>query len=245
MDFGKSIERLNMKIVFFSDLHGNIYSFQSFLNWVQKSKIEHCYFLGDVFGYYYYQNEILNILRNSTNITCLLGNHDQYFLDLLQDHDLEEKLIKKYGNSYKNITDKISQENIEFLKKLPRHLTFQKENKRIALYHASPRDYLNERIYPDTMIDNEADYIGYDYVILGHTHHKMVRKIQSALILNPGSLGQQRDGKGASALILDLAKDSYEFITFAYDIDQLVKDIRKYDIGNHKLEEVLLRKGNT
>jgi putative phosphoesterase len=234
-----------MKIVFFSDLHGNIYSFQSFLNWLQDSGMDHCYFLGDVFGYYYYQNEILDILRNNTNITSLLGNHDQYFLDLLQDDSLEEKLIKKYGNSYKNIKKRISNENVNFLKKLPEHLSFSVNNKKISIYHASPRNFLYERIYPDTEIDNEADYTKYDYVILGHTHHKMVKKLNSTFIFNPGSLGQQRDGKGASALVLDLMNGSYEFITFEYEINKLVNDIKRYDAGNDKLEEVLFRKGKS
>ncbi len=231
-----------MKYVFFSDLHGNKYAFESFLQWIQTSEVDHCYFLGDVFGYYYYQNEILDLLRGNKGITCLLGNHDQYFLELLKNAELEGSLVLKYGNSYRGIKNKISEENINFLKKLPTHLSLKVNNKTLSLYHASPKDYLEERVYPDTMIENESDYAGNDYVILGHTHHKMVKKINGTTILNPGSLGQQRDGKGISALILDLNADQYEFITFEYDIDKLVEDIHKYDYGNTKLETVLYRK---
>jgi putative phosphoesterase len=232
-----------MKIIFFSDLHGNKYSFQVFLDWVQEQNIDHLYFLGDVFGYYYYQNEILDILRQNRNITSLLGNHDQFFLDLFENKELEEQLIRKYGNTYRNIKERISPENVKFIQNLPTHLSFTLCNKTFSIYHASPRNYLEERIYPDTIIDNEQDYVGNDYVILGHTHHKMVKKLNSTVILNPGSLGQPRDGKGCSELVLDLSEDSYKFISFDYDVDKLVQDIKKYDCGNYKLEEVLFRKG--
>ena len=66
-------------------------------------------------------------------------------------------------------------------------------------------------------------------VILGHTHHKMVRKIGNTLVINPGSIGQQRDGKGCTALLFNSEFFDFQFIEIAYDKTHLINDIMMYD----------------
>lgn len=232
-----------MKIAFFSDIHGNIYSFEKFLIDIHSNEIDYLFFCGDIFGYYYYQNEILDCLRKNGELCkCILGNHDKMFLDLLEDKLDEESLILNYGNSYKGICKKISQENIDFLKSVPSIRYFNIQGQKIAITHGSLSDNLNGRIYPNTAIDSEDLYKQYDYVILGHTHHKMVRTVGETYIINPGSIGQQRDGKGCSYLVLDLDNGYFNFKTIEYDVQRLVMDIDKKDNGNYKLKEVLTRR---
>lgn len=232
-----------MKIAFVADIHGNICAFEEFLLDIEKNKIDTFFFCGDIFGYYYQQNKIIDLLRDKNNLCkCILGNHDKMFLDLLDGKISDTNLIIKYGNSYKDITNKISQENIEFLKTLPVKLEVKIQDKKIVICHGSLTDNLNGRIYPDTVIDNIDLYTRYDYVILGHTHHKMIRKIKSTYVINPGSIGQQRDGKGSSYLILDLDKNKFEFKIIEYDIQKLIYEINYNDLGNEKLREVLRRK---
>lgn len=230
-----------MKIIFFSDIHGNKYALTSFLKECKELKPDLIIFCGDVFGYYYYQNEIIDIFRKNSFIT-LLGNHDQYFLDILDGNIDSEHLISKYGNSYKDIKHKISDDNVNFIKTLKSKFELEIDGYKIGVFHGSPTDYLNGRIYPDTEINTIKDYTCYDYVILGHTHHKMEKKIGSTIILNPGSIGQQRDGKGCSYLVLDTKTGVYEFKLISFDIDKLIYDIDYYDQGNIKLKEVLFRK---
>lgn len=232
-----------MKLVFVSDVHGNIYAFEKFLMDIEKYKVDAVFFCGDIFGYYYHQNKIIDLLRRKQTLCkSLLGNHDKLFLDLLEGNISDESLIDKYGNSYKDIVDKISQANIAYLKSLPEKIELDIQNKKIVLCHGSLEDNLNGRIYPDTSIENAELYTKYDYVILGHTHHKMVRKIRETYIINPGSIGQQRDGKGCSYLILDLDKNKFEFKIIEYDLQKLVSEINYYDDGNERLKEVLIRK---
>lgn len=232
-----------MKIIFFSDIHGNKYALSSFLKELKKIKPEIVVFCGDVFGYYYYQNEIIDCFRKNEFVT-LLGNHDQYFLDLLCGNMESEYLISRYGNSYKNIQEKITDENIEFLKTLKPKYEIEADGYKIGVFHGSPSNHLNGRIYPDTEINETADYALYDYVILGHTHHKMERELETTIILNPGSIGQQRDGKGCSYLVLDTKTREYEFKLIEFEIERLINDIDYYDQGNVKLKEVLFRKAN-
>lgn len=230
-----------MKIAFFSDIHGNIYSFNSFLEDICNININKVIFCGDIFGYYYYCNDIINKIREN-NFFSILGNHDKMFLDIIDKKIDEVSLINKYGNSYRNIVNKISISNIQYLRTLNTHFIFKCSNKKIAVFHGSPYNELDGRIYPDTKITNTELYEKYDYVILGHTHHKMVKKTNNTIILNPGSLGQQRDGKGTSYLILDLEKNNFEFRIVRYNVNDLIKDIDLFDYGNNSLKEVLLRK---
>lgn len=230
-----------MKIVFLSDIHGNKYALSSFIAEMKLSKPDKIIFCGDIFGYYYYQNEIIDSFKEN-NIKMLLGNHDQYFLDILDGNADIDDLINKYGNSYNDIESRITSENIELLKSLSPSYDFVIDNYKIGIFHGSPYNPLNGRIYPDTEITETKLYEDYDFIILGHTHHKMVKKIKSTVILNPGSIGQQRDGKGASYLELDTITGEYEFKVIDFDIGRLIEDIDFYDQGNLKLKDVLFRK---
>jgi len=232
-----------MKIVFFSDIHGNKYVIPTFLREIKKENPDKIVFCGDIFGYYYYQNEIINFFRNS-NFIVLLGNHEQYFLDLLNGLVDMDLLIKKYGNSYCNIQNKISLENVKFIESLKPQYEFKADGCNIAVFHGSPEDNLNGRIYPDTVIKNTEYYSNYDYVVLGHTHHKMERKVGKCIVLNPGSIGQQRDGKGCSYLVLDTASQKYYFKIINFPVEKLIKDIDFYDPENLYLKEVLRRNIN-
>lgn len=231
-----------MKYVFFSDIHGNYYALEKFLVELELIGPDKCFFLGDIFGYYYDQNAIINALRNRQDLICLLGNHDKYFLDILENKICPDTLISKYGNSYKDIVSKISLNNIEFVKNLPQELEIRSEGLKIGLFHGTPDNPLNGRLYPDTIIQDPEVYKKYDYVILGHTHHKHVRKLGTTTIINPGSLGQQRDGKGCSYVILILPEGIVEYRQINFDIDKLVFDIHKNDGYNDNLISVLYRK---
>lgn len=233
-----------MKIIFFTDAHGNGYAIDEFFKDIKNVNADLIIFGGDIFGYYYQQEYIINKFKDN-NVKCLLGNHDRMFLELLQNKLDEKMLVKKYGNSYKNIKDKISQESVNFFKKLHTSYKMEVDDLKLFFTHGSLNDNINGRIYPDTMIENPDIYCEYDYVFLGHTHHKMQRKIRNTIIINPGSIGQQRDGKGCSYIVFDTLLREIEFKVVKYDKDRLKFDIKKNEKCKKmkgKLLEVLDRK---
>ena len=230
-----------MKIVFFADIHGNQYAFDSFLEQLKTEKPDKLVFCGDVFGYYYGQERILTEMRKMENLICILGNHDKYFLDILDGILDENILIPKYGNSYKQIGSKISIDNIQFLKSFIPFWDYEIDSIRIGAFHGSPENYLDARVYPDTEIMSESLYKEYQFVILGHTHHRMVRNVNNTLIINPGSLGQPRDGKGFSYLMFETGKGRFLYQKIEYDILKLFQEIDQNDNGNESLKAVLLR----
>lgn len=230
-----------MKIVVFSDIHGNQYAFREFLKDMEHIRPDQVIFLGDVFGYYYGQEEILSVLRKS-NYHCLLGNHDRYYLDLLNGKRNFDELCDRYGSGYRRNIGTISKENISFLRTLKPYLKSSYGSVRIAAFHGSPEEPLSGRIYPDKEIDLDAAYEKFDFIFLGHTHHKMKKMVGRTVIINPGSLGQQRDGKGCSYLELDTETLQSEFHTVEYPVMELISEVEKNDPRNSGLVEVLLRK---
>lgn len=234
-----------MKIIFFSDAHGNRYAVDRFFEDIKTTVYDMVIFGGDVFGYYYDQEYILNVLKKK-NIHCLLGNHDRMFLDLMEGKRNESVLVKKYGNSYKDIELKISKENINFLYSLHSIYEVNIDDLNLAFVHGSLDDALNGRIYPDTEIEDLSAYEKFDFVFTGHTHHKMIKKLgNGCTIINAGSIGQQRDGKGCSYVIFDTMNRPWDFRVCEYSRDKLLRDINeneKTEAMKKQLIEVLLRK---
>lgn len=232
-----------MNLIFFSDIHGNRYAFQAFLKELEIVPHDQVVFCGDVFGYYYYTNEIVEEMARR-NFRCLLGNHDRMLLNAAAGEYTAEQiatLVERYGSVYRDVKSTVSQTVLEFLKGLKPTLEIAADGLRIGVFHGTPDNPLNGRLYPDTEIVNPDYYTKYDYIVLGHTHHKMERYVQKALVINPGSLGQQRDGKGCSYLWLDTTSGEHVFHVVKYDRKHLTDDIYQYDDGNHRLMEVLWR----
>lgn len=235
-----------MRICFFSDIHGNILAFESFVRQAKEQKIDKWVFGGDAIGYYYHADEVIDYLRTH-EIKCLLGNHDKMFLELSEGVRDEKELIKKYGDSYCGIASKIKQENVEFLKSLDSSYEVNVNGCKLGFFHGGPRDFLNMRIYPDTLIDGIRELEKYDFVFTGHTHHKLVRAAGACTIINPGSVGQQRDGRGCSYIIFDTGSKSVQFYTIEYAREELVNEIKRLESQERmreRLIEVLFREAD-
>ncbi len=231
-----------MKLIFFSDIHGNLGAFQAFQRRCEQEHPDLVVFCGDVFGYYYQQERILTSLRESGWL-CLLGNHDRYFLDLLDGSRDVESLIQAYGTTYARClgTGAVSEKNLAFLRTWKPQAQIDADGLKIAAFHGSPSDPINGRVYPDTPIADAELYAPYDFVILGHTHHKMTRAVGGATVFNPGSLGQQRDGRGCSYMTFDTCTRSASFQLVEYNISPLLREIEANDPDKPFLASVLVR----
>ena len=229
--------------MFFSDIHGNSYAFEEFLKQSDKLGIDQYIFCGDIFGYYYGQNEIINKLRSMKNLHVVKGNHDQYYLDLVAGMEDEHVLVKKYGSSYKDSAEKITTANQDFVRNMPEYAVLYIEGKTIGVFHGSLTNPINGRVYPDSELLEKAGSDKYDYVIHGHTHYRMNRQIGSTTVINPGSIGQPRDTNGFSFATLILPSGKFDFHEVVWDRQLLLKDIEMNDRGNEKLKDILFRNG--
>ncbi|MCM1082003.1 MAG: metallophosphatase family protein [Clostridium sp.] len=226
-----------MKIVAFSDIHGNQYAFRKFLKELKKIDYDKLVFCGDVYGYYYGEHEIIDKFKNLHNFYPVRGNHDQLAINVTEGILSARDLFDKYGHSY----GMIDKNDIEFIRGFPIYRKEDWEGLKIGIMHGMPSDYLNGRIYPKDKIIDILQYEAYDIVICGHTHFRMVKQIDKTTIINVGSLGQQRDGKGFCYAEIILPEKEVYFHSIKYDMSELEQEIRKNDFNNEKLISILHR----
>ena len=217
-----------MKYAIFSDVHGNIDALKQFLIEIGPKSIGGVIFCGDIMGYYYHADEIISLLKSLPNLFNVQGNHDNNYLSSLKDDKLLDECIRNYGNSY---SSKLSKNNLQYLAQLPDKQTLNINGMHIGVFHGAPFNHLNGRIYPDTSLStDEIESINnYDVLFLGHTHYKMIKQIGDTYIINPGSLGQPRDGKGFGYCIFDFDHMACEFHNILIDISNILKEIDSYE----------------
>lgn len=207
-----------MVLAVFSDIHGNIDSLEKALNIMTTFRPDEYLFLGDMAGYYYYQNECIQMLKDLHNLTAIKGNHDDYFLKALDKPSRLNDLDQKYGKSYSLLYETLSEDSLSFFKSLPEYV----KTPIYEAYHGSPNNPLEEYVYTDTDIEFSTTV---PFLFLGHTHHPMVKKIEETLIVNPGSIGQPRDFNKGSFAIVDTEDKKVEHIRYAYNRLELEKKI--------------------
>ena len=211
----------------FSDIHGNQYTLSSMLNSIKNYNIKVYIFLCDICGYYYGQNECIEILEKLQNAYFLRGNHDQYWLDVLSGNRTIKELAMNYGNTYyKKLKDK----NVEFLKNTLLKIETEISGKKILGFHGGLNSYLEERIYPDMVEDYYKEHYyklcEYDYIFTGHTHYSFYKKMcERTIWINPGSLGQPRDGNGFRYCLVDFEDASFKMCSVKWDRMFMEKEV--------------------
>lgn len=233
-----------MKLLVFSDVHGNGYAFDAFIENIQQEEYDRIVFCGDIFGYYYDQKRIIEQLSQMKNLLWIKGNHDNYFYELYDDDADEEKYILKYGSTYSGIQERFSENEYHRISRLPDCLEMTIDQKKVGVFHGTPYDPLNGRLYPDTEIKEGSLYEKYDIVILGHTHCRMMRRYKDTLIVNSGSLGQPRDGNTFGYAIIDTKCLEVTFYDLFFDCSELYQQIKNRDPDLDKLIQVLERRKN-
>jgi predicted phosphodiesterase len=92
-----------------------------------------------------------------------------------------------------------------------------------------------EYIKPETpdeeiqnMIAEAMEPVEADFLVVGHSHIPMNRKLGNLTIINPGSVGQPRDEDiRASCAVFDTEKGEVEYLRLDYDIDSVCAKIKE------------------
>jgi putative phosphoesterase len=219
-----------MKICLFSDIHGNGLAFRAAYPMILSEGADINLFLGDLCGYYFDQEEILDGLLTLPNFEAVRGNHDQMFLDILYgDEVLRQNYLKKFGRSMENLLERNSKAVNQWLSGLSDHLIHPMES--VTATHGSPWDHLEGYVYPDSPLEKFSDFPE-TLFFLGHTHHRMVLAVGEKKIVNPGSLGQPRGGGWPSYAVMDYRSGEVFFREVPYDRTALLRQIEELD-GHH------------
>lgn len=211
------------RVTIISDIHGNLPAFKKFL---EKNNSDVLINAGDVVGYNPFPDECISLLKETRAIN-LLGDHEWCLLN--KNFSMMNPYAKKV---LEWCSEEISIENLNFIKNFNFLEKTDIENVKVAVCHGSPKDPLWEYVYPGTPANNLNELLanlGVNILILGHTHIPFVRKVKQGLIINPGSIGQPRDGNPSPSFItLEIEGNEVKNIKlnrFSYDITTVINKI--------------------
>ena len=227
-----------MKVAVVSDIHANRHAFEATLEAVAASEASELWCLGDLVGYGAEPDACVELAREHAAV-CLAGNHD---LAVTGEISLEE-FSRGASVAAQWTREVIHPENLDFLKTL----SPQGEESSVGLYHASPRDPVWEYVLSALLAElclnqqkNRICLIGHSHVALsfdrrdgelasGEPRREGTRLdiAEGEWLLNPGSVGQPRDGDARAAwLLLDLDEMEATFYRADYDIAGAAAAIR-------------------
>jgi len=232
-----------MKIAIISDIHGNYDALFAVLEKAKKESIDHLLILGDIVGYYYHPDKILNLLSH-WSFDIIKGNHEKILEDLIEDSSLSETIRLKYGSGHQEAINKLTHKQLSFLFDLPETKTIKIDKISLLMCHGSPWSN-NFYIYPDSHSDIlvKCDIKGCDFVLIGHSHYSFAIKNSNSILINPGSVGQSRQTGGkASWCILNTNNSCFQFFNTDYSTKNLIKEVSEKDPEIKYLKEILKRK---
>ena len=113
-----------MKVAVISDIHGNFDALVAVLEKAENENVTHLLILGDIVGYYYHPDKIMELL-SQWSFDIIKGNHEKILEDLIADSSLSETIRLKYGSGHQEAINKLTQEQLNFLSDLPETKTLQ------------------------------------------------------------------------------------------------------------------------
>jgi putative phosphoesterase len=120
----------------------------------------------------------------------------------------------------------LGQEERRYLLQLPLTKRLVLDGTRFLLVHGTPRDPLDEYLMRDAEAwARRVENCGAQIVCVGHTHMQFNLRAGDAIVVNPGSVGQPRDGdpRAAYAIIED---GKIELKRVAYPIEETVRRVQ-------------------
>jgi predicted phosphodiesterase len=231
-----------MKVAVISDIHSNRHAFEATLEAIADSDAAELWCLGDLVGYGAEPDACVELAREHAAV-CLAGNHDLAVTGeiSLEDFSRGASLAAQWTREV------IAPENLAFLATLSPQGEEGSAGGSLGLYHGSPRDPVWEYVLSALLAELCLDEQPHRICLIGHSHVALSfvraegelatgepRRDGARLdvaagewLLNPGSIGQPRDGDPrASWLLLDLAEATVSFQRTDYDVAGAAAAIR-------------------
>jgi len=226
-----------MRVAVVSDIHSNLHALEAVLAAIEAEAPDELWCLGDLVGYGPRPNECCAAIAERADI-CLAGNHDLAVRGTIDLAEFGGEAAVAAGWT-RDVLEPQAQELLERLE--PEGAAHG-----VALYHGSARDPIWEYVLSDEAALATLELAGSQLVLVGHSHVAL-RVVQSGdeldggvapagtevevgdvrALLNPGSVGQPRDGDPRAAyLFLDLDARRASFRRVEYDVERTQREMR-------------------
>jgi putative phosphoesterase len=207
-----------MRILLLADIHANWPALQA----IQEPH-DVCFFLGDLVDYGLDPAPCLDWVRTHARF-AVRGNHD---------HAAAQRALTNGKNGFKYLSgvtrlvtwERLPPRELRYLSTLPLTCMVTLANTRFLLVHATPRDPLEEYANNDPELwARRLQNVQADVICVGHTHKQFTLPVGNQTVLNPGSVGQPRDGDPRAAYAI-WEDGKIELKRVEYPIETVVKGI--------------------
>jgi predicted phosphodiesterase len=226
-----------MRVAVISDVHANYHALRAVLDEIDTARVDAVWCLGDTVGYGPRPNECCEAVAGRA-AHSLVGNHDLVVLGELTVSGFNEEAAAAAVWTAEVLTP----ESRSFLADLKPFA----EIEGVDLFHASARDPVWEYVLTEEAAKATFELSGASLVLVGHSHVALAIAAENGRIsggsapagsrvsldgrwlLNPGSVGQPRDGDPRAAwLLLDLEQRFAEFHRVPYSIERTQSEMRE------------------
>ena len=239
-----------MRLAVLSDIHSNLVALDAVLDdLAAQPAVDATWVLGDIVGYGPQPNEVVARLQ-TMSARAVMGNHDGAAVGLVDTSWFNPAAAAAIGWT----TSVLTPESRAFLADLPP----RRVEEDLTGVHGSPRDPIWEYIVSPAVAAANLDAFDTRFCLFGHTHHPTILAMEDGTIrevagipgpvhthhpgrglVNPGSVGQPRDGDPRSAyLILDTTAWTAEFRRVSYDIEATQHLMREHDLQSWLAERL-------
>jgi predicted phosphodiesterase len=226
-----------MRVAVISDVHANYHALEAVLKEIDAARVDAVWCLGDTVGYGPRPNECCHVVKDRAD-HCLVGNHDLVVLGELPVNEFNDEAAAAAVWT----TEVLTPESRSFLAGLKPlgHAD------RVDLFHASARDPVWEYVLTEEAALATLELAAEPLVLVGHSHVALAITTDDGRIgggpaprgtkvtldgrwlLNPGSVGQPRDGDPRAAwLLLDRGERFAEFHRVPYSIERTQAEMRE------------------
>lgn len=214
-----------MKFLIISDLHAN---WPALLAVVQSEQdLNGIVCLGDIVNYGPHPMECITWVRDNVKPCWVVqGNHDRALgCDTGPRCSAPYRRLASEMQRYTRKQIDISAR--DYLTRLPTSATQLLAGAVFFLCHAAPTDPLYAYIKPDDTRRwvRECEFAAEpDFLLIGHTHLPLIRRLGRTTIVNPGSVGQPKDGDPRACYALWRDGD-VTLHRVAYDVRAVARDL--------------------
>jgi len=230
-----------LRVAVLSDIHSNRQALEAVLAAVDEAGVEETWCLGDMVGYGADPDVCTALVRERCS-TCLVGNHDLALLGALDIATFSEGAATAVEWTRENV----NQETLDFLASLGP----AGSREGVGLFHASPRDPVWEYVLSTDQAEAGFEAMEERVGLIGHSHVALffvnlpgarpgyaqgtqagdgaeIELDEGEWLLNPGSVGQPRDGdRRAAWLELDTDAWTARWHRVDYDVEAAATAIR-------------------
>ncbi len=215
-----------MRLLVLSDIHGN---WEALRTVAGAEKVDRVLCLGDVVDYGPQAGDTLRWVREHSTAP-VRGNHDNAVA--LGAPCRSAPSFRRLSEESRKLTvPMLDDAEKRFLAELPERSDLVLGGAKLTLLHAAPSEPMFKYLPPAERAqwEREIESIDADLILVGHTHLPMDLKFGRKRVVNPGSVGLQRDGDPrASYAILDDGEPLFRRIE--YDVRRTLRDLWEWGL---------------